>query len=299
MGDRKEVADDVQLMNDVLSGEEVEDKSDDIEDDDTKSDDKDDKDSEASDESSEEDEESIDDESDDDEGPEGSESDDDKSDDSDSSKAEDHNPIMDVIAELKAEIVSLKAKLEGTKPDDTDDATESDDDSSPDDRAHLIDYFGDIDVEDIIEDKDSFNKFLNNAFTSFTSTMKNVIGEHVLKSIPEIVRTNIAAVSTLKAASEQFYSENEDLKGFKKVVASVYEEIASDNPDKNYKEVMTLVAPEARKRLGLQKQVKEKTKGKKSPRLPSKKSNSGNHTEKPNTNPLLKEIEDMNKILEG
>ena len=160
------------------------------------------------------------------------------------------------------------------------------------------DFIGDLDPEELVRDKDSFNKILNSVYSKGVTDSKKISSEAVLRTIPDIVKNNINLFSALKKEADKFYRENEDLQPFKKVVAAVFEEISSTNPDKKYGELMAKVAPEVRKRLGLHKQAVEKEKNEgKPPRLPGHKGNQRSTPSKPNTSPLQAEIEAMNNSL--
>jgi len=165
------------------------------------------------------------------------------------------------------------------------------------------DFIGDLDLDDLVRDKASFNKLLNSVYSKGVNDSKRIATEGVLNSIPEIVKHNLTILTTLKEASDKFYDENKDLVPFKRVVAAVFEEIASKNPDKKYSELMELTAPEARKRLELHKQAAKKEKegekeSGKPPRLPGVKSGQRQTpSQKPNTSSLEKEIEQMNSTL--
>lgn len=158
------------------------------------------------------------------------------------------------------------------------------------------DFIGELDVEELISDPKEFNKLLNNIYKKAVTDTRNLLAENILRAIPEIVRSNITIMDNLKKASDDFYNDNQDLKPFKKVVAAVFEEIASDNPGKSFDDLFPLVADEARKRLDLHKQV---TSGQtsKPPKLPSRKGRPSVPNEKPKTDPLLSELEQMNKTL--
>ncbi len=168
------------------------------------------------------------------------------------------------------------------------------------------DFIGDLDPEDLVRDKVAFNKLLNAVYAKGVNDSKRIATEGVLNSIPDIVKHNLTLLTTLKEASDNFYKENKDLAPFKKVVAAVFEEIASANPDKKYSELMNLVGPEARKRLELHKKATKKKDDKedendkngKPPRLPGKVgSQRQTPSRKPNTSPLEDEISEMNKSL--
>jgi hypothetical protein len=159
------------------------------------------------------------------------------------------------------------------------------------------DFIGDQDPEDIVRDKDSFNKLLNNIYTKGITDARKLISEHVLLSIPDIVKANVEIVTTLRETSEKFYADNEDLKPFKRVVAAVFEDLASKNPDKKYTEIMDEVGNEARKRLNLQKAATKKKDDPPPPKLPSKSGGAREKSEKPDLSPMENEISLMTDTL--
>lgn len=161
------------------------------------------------------------------------------------------------------------------------------------------DFLGDIDLDDLTRDPKEFNKILNKVFQQGVDTSRKVLGEGVLRSIPDIVKRNLVAQVNLQKASDKFYEDNSDLAPFKKVVATVFEEYASANPGKNYNDILKDVGPEARRRLDLQKKASIPKDPDKPPRLRKPKGNAGRSTDKPKTDPLLQELEDMNKVLGG
>lgn len=156
------------------------------------------------------------------------------------------------------------------------------------------DFIGDLDPEDIIRDKELFNNLLNNVYTKGVSDAKKMATESVLLTIPDIVKSTTEILNTLKEASDNFYKENEDLKPFKKVVAAVFEDIHSQNPDKSYEDIMKIVGDESRRRLNLQRQAIKNTNA---PRLPNKTNGRISKSEPPPLNRMEAEIEAMNKIL--
>lgn len=159
------------------------------------------------------------------------------------------------------------------------------------------DFLGDLDLDDLTRDKSLLNKAFNKLYQKAVGDTRKVLGEGILRSIPDIVKTNIVMINNLQKASEGFYKENEDLKPFKKVVAAVFEELNAEHPEKKYDEIMKDVGPEVRKRLELHKVAKKPPDKKNPPRLPNKGKNQQRSNAQPSTDPLLADIEEMNKIL--
>lgn len=194
------------------------------------------------------------------------------------------------IAELRAKLA--EKELPSTKKPST---------SAPTTEAPLQldeqDFVGDADVEDIVNDKGELNKLLNKIYQKAVSDTRKVLGEGVLRSIPDIVKTNVSTLSSLQKASEQFYQDNEDLKPFKKVVATVFEELSSQNPDKSYSDILSKTGEEVRKRLELQRKATKPPGNGPAPRLPRKKGKPGKSNEKPSIDPIQAEIDEMNKSI--
>ena len=201
----------------------------------------------------------------------------------------------DELTRLRRENVELKAK-QFEKPTEP----EPEPTAEPDIDFEDQDFLGDIDPDDLIRDPKEFNAFMNKIYQKAVTDTRKVLGEGVLRSIPDIVKTNLTAMVSLQKASDEFYENNEDLKPFKKAVASVFEEISSADPSKSYVEVLEQVGEETRKRLGLQENV---TKGGdddlKIPKLKKPGKKTGRIESKPKVDPLLDELEAMNKVILG
>lgn len=165
-----------------------------------------------------------------------------------------------------------------------------------------IDFIGKADVDEIIRDSAEFNKLLNKIYAQGVDTTRKVLGENILRGIPDIVKNNVTTVIALREMSNQFYRDNEDLKPFEKVVGAVFEEIAAENPDKKISEMIGDVEKETRKRLELYKKaIEPKPKPKLdepiTPRLPGVRGQRRESQLKPDVSPMLNEIDEMNKIL--
>lgn len=183
----------------------------------------------------------------------------------------------DEVAELKAVIDGLRKQVEALtgkeKPNEKEPEPEP---ASMRDEVTVDtqDFLGeDFDPEDLTAE--TLNTILNKVFKAGVETANKTITEGVLRSIPDVVKANIVTLSTLSQATEKFYSENEDLKPFKRVVATVYEELASDNPDWDVAKILEEVEKETRKRLELYKKAVDKDK-------------KGGGSTRPNTPPVPK-----------
>ena len=160
-----------------------------------------------------------------------------------------------------------------------------------------VDFIGEDDIDDITRDPVAFNRLLNKIYTQGVNTSRDRIGEGVLRSIPDIVKNNVTTVIALKKASDEFYDENEDLKPFRKVVGAVFEEKFAENPGGKYGDLMKDVGIEVRNRLELHlKAVNSTSDSSNPPKLPRKKGQKRKSSAKPNTDPMLAEIDKMNEL---
>lgn len=200
----------------------------------------------------------------------------------------------DEIALLKDEIEKLKSEnKKGNVPKTPTPATYA--------PISEEDFIGDVDLDDLTRDPKAFNQLLNSIYTKAINRAREEVkngSEDILKSIPDIVKNNITLVSNLKRASEEFYNENEDLVPFKRVVATVFEEIAAENPDRSYLDNLKKVGIEVRERLGLKKQAlnNEKRNSRNSPKLPRNKKGVRQRP-KPELRGLVSELDAMDKAL--
>ena len=228
-----------------------------------------------------------------------------KSEEGDEEKEEDEGDDKDKIIENLRN--RLNEKVDVKTPDKKEETPPDKKEEKKEDPLKFEDqdFIGDLDLDDLTRDKTAFNKILNAVYSKGVNDSKRIATEGVLNSIPDIVKHNLTLLTNLKEMSDNFYNENKDLVPFKRVVAAVFEEVAAQNPDKNYSDLMILVGPEARKRLELHKQAIKEEKGNgdegedgKIPRLHGVKG--GLHrapSNKPNTSALEKEISEMNKTL--
>lgn len=169
------------------------------------------------------------------------------------------------------------------------------------DEVTAQDFLGDLDPDDLIRDPKDFNHFMNKIYQQAVKDSQKSLASKLNSMLPEMIRANVNAISAMQEASVKFYKDNADLEPFKKVVSVVFEELAASNPAKTYGELLKDVSTEARKRLDLHlKPVpKQPADERKPPKLPKKSGSVGRAADVPKSNPLLNEIEEMNKVLGG
>lgn len=196
------------------------------------------------------------------------------------------------IRELREKIT----KMEEKKPPKTSPPGTSTPKTSP--PLSDEDFLGEIDLDDLTRDPTLFNKVLNKVYKKGIdlgrTEIKNSL-ESITRSIPDIARNSVELTARLKEIHDQFYEGNKDLIPWKKAVGLVMEEMISESPEKTFEELMPALATETRRRLGLVKKS-DKTDNDPPPSLPRKKGGQRQQP-KPDTDPLLSEMDEMDRAL--
>jgi len=165
------------------------------------------------------------------------------------------------FAAMKAELDELRALL--TKKD-----TEPEVKPKVPEEVADEDFVGGLDIDEVTRDPDEFNKVLNSIYKKAVDRARAEISSRY-ESMPKLIQDNIEVITAVKKRTEQFYTDNKDLEPFKKVVQTVYEELAK--PGKDHEELLKEVATETRKRLNIQAPQKTQPKDTdKPPRLQQK-----------------------------
>jgi hypothetical protein len=188
-----------------------------------------------------------------------------------------------IIAALREKLADKdeppKTKAPSTKPPTTDAPPQE------------IDFIGELDLEDLSDNKEELNKVFNKVMQEAIKT-----GRSSQPDFMAAIPTLVSSITALQKATEDFYEANPDLKSFKKVVGTTFEELAEKNPDKKYNELINDVAPLVRQKLELPDPKKKKAK-ETPPRLPRKKSVAGRTPDNQEPDSTQSQIEEMNKSL--
>lgn len=188
----------------------------------------------------------------------------------------------EVIRALQDQISALTSKLDGLINKQTE--------PEPEPELEDVQFATEDDLQALDSDLGNLNSILNKVYKQVHAKVSASIGEGVLKSIPQIVNANIGAYITMTKQAEDFYSANPDLKPFKKVVATVFEELSSKNPGKKYEDYMKDLADTVRKRLNLVKKASVT-------KPPQVRGASGRNVPKPKVDKLEADIAAMNQLL--
>lgn len=212
----------------------------------------------------------------------------------------DDKPSDDELSRIKRENEELRSKL-AEKVVVKDEPKEKPPTTDP--PIAEQEFVKDVDLDDITRDPSAFNKLLNSIYKKAVESVRGEVRrskEETIQVLPSIVTKNMELQKTLKEMSDKFYEDNKDLAPFKKVVGVVFEEISSQNPKAPLTEVLGKVGEETRKRLEL-----KSVKGSKPPikdadnppPLPRHKQGGRSAQPKPESNPVISQIDEMNRTL--
>jgi hypothetical protein len=207
-------------------------------------------------------------------------------------------PAEDELGRTKKENEALRKQLnEALKKEPT---TKSPGTKAPSTEAPFeeVDFLGkEVDLDELTRDPDVLNKLLNKVHKMGSETSRK-FQETASRNFPDVIRSVIDIQDTLKKKVDKFYTDNKDLQPFNRVVSTVYGELASENPDWDVSKVFSETEKETRKRLELQKKTgatsAPTTSAPKGPRFPKTKTSRGR--QKPETSPLLEDIDKMNEL---
>ena len=204
---------------------------------------------------------------------------------------------VDETEELRKENERLRKRIEEGSGRTKAPSTKAPSTDAPIEDINFLD--SDTDLDDITRNVETFNKVLNKVYKAGVESQRG-FQEDTLRSIPNIVKSNVIIQATLKKKVDGFYKGNKDLLPFKRAVGQVYEELASENPDWNLDKVFVETEKEARVRLELPRKASTTeaptTGAPKGPRFAKTKSRKTKS--KPDTSGLLSEIDEMNRNIQ-
>ena len=96
------------------------------------------------------------------------------------------------------------------------------------------------------------NKLLNKVFKQGVEETRKRLGpKHDVGEVSGMVKESLEVILAMRAANETFYKDNKDLSKFKKVVGTVYGELAEQHPEWTIEKCLEETGKETRTRLEL------------------------------------------------
>lgn len=171
--------------------------------------------------------------------------------------------------------------------------TENNETAEPSATVDDASLFGDWKFDDIIENEDSFKKFLGD----FAKKVMTTTEERLLQKLPGTVSKLTTEQIEARQTVTSFYDEHKQLAAVKPFVAKVVSVVASEHADWDLPKVLDEAANRAYKALGLKKQAVEgvKTPGAKKPAFagPASGRRGSGNTDNAGKSKLEKELEEL------
>lgn len=115
----------------------------------------------------------------------------------------------------------------------------------------LIILAEDLDFDDFINDRETFNGTMKGIFQRFYELIESNLTQNFTSRIPDVVANQVRQVSALQKASNDFYEANPDLRGVRKTVGAVADQVVAENPNLSLDEVLIEAATRTRQLLKL------------------------------------------------
>lgn len=147
------------------------------------------------------------------------------------------------------------------------------------------------DIDDIVSNKAKLNALL----VKVSEATKTSVTKSILKSIPQIIVSQVQKQKVINDAVDEFYTENEDLVPVKRTVGLVANEVAAEHPDWDLAKVFKETGIRTRKVLGLKEAAIKKKKVIRNPAIPRSPRSGGRdgRTSKTDLNEMEKDIQDL------
>lgn len=146
------------------------------------------------------------------------------------------------VEKLLAEI----ERLSGLVPKPVMEVSEED---KKDEKAEEVvhDFLKGMDMDDVSSDPAVFNKIL----LAVAAKVQQQTTEQVLRSIPQVVVSQVQQQTYFKRMADKFYDDNKDLVNVKQVVRACAQQIQQNNPEWEIDKVFSEAAVKTRQTLGL------------------------------------------------
>lgn len=109
------------------------------------------------------------------------------------------------------------------------------------------DFLKDMDMDDVSSDPAVLNKIL----LAVAAKVQQQTTEQVLRSIPQVVVSQVQQQTYFKRMADKFYDDNKDLVNVKQVVRACAQQIQQNNPEWEIDKVFSEAAVKTRQTLGL------------------------------------------------
>ncbi len=212
----------------------------------------------------------------------------------------------DKIATLEAELSTLKDLMRGKIDGDDATNTVSTDEQNVNvpviDPVTEMDFFADVDMDEIFEDKDTFKSWFKSTMQKTREADRDNLLSMLYKNIPGIIQQHVVQQVEGKSTAEQFYVKHADLVNNKNDVAKMANFVKDQYPDLGRDEFFEKVADMTRNMVGIKQTISdspnEKPGKKSTPALNNKSVKAvSNRNQKEEATGMEKEIQELVNLM--
>ena len=145
------------------------------------------------------------------------------------------------LVEPKVEIPPKKKEEEEEKPKEEEPKKDTEVDLTS------YDFLKDLDMDDVASDPKILNKVLHEVIAKVQLRTT----EQVLRSIPQVVMSQVNQQTYFKRMADKFYEDNTDLVNVRQVVKACTQQVQQANPEWEIEKVLKEAAVKTRETLGL------------------------------------------------
>lgn len=142
---------------------------------------------------------------------------------------------------IKPEIETPSKKEEDEKPKEEEPKKDTEVDLTS------YDFLKDLDMDDVASDPKILNKVLHEVIAKIQLRTT----EQVLRSIPQVVMSQVNQQTYFKRMADKFYEDNSDLVNVRQVVKACTQQVQQANPEWEIEKVLKEAAVKTRETLGL------------------------------------------------
>lgn len=171
--------------------------------------------------------------------------------DTDQAGSDELDELREELRETKKELARMKQEGEegeGEGEEDEEEPVETQEEGPRD--FDEVDFVTEDEFEEVTEDPDSFNEFLQ----AFASSIK----ESVLRDIPGIVEKTTQRQVTYQQAISDFWDEHPELEEHQDFVQFTANKVEAENPDMSVPEMLDETARQAKEELAIKEEAEQR-----------------------------------------
>lgn len=162
--------------------------------------------------------------------------------------------LRNEFRELKEENAELRERIEGEDEGPEEEAPqEPEEEEEPRQDLSETQFVTDEEFEEVTQDPESFNEFLQ----AFGERLLSAAEENILHQIPSLVQKTTERQVSTQQTVQNFWESNPELKEYSSFVQHIANQVESEHPDATLQEQLEETARRAREELNIKEKAEE------------------------------------------